>query len=140
VRCAVADFKVTNGVARADRVVLDTGVVVATGSGAVNLDKERISLRLEGHSKKPRLLRLFAPITLEGPLASPKPGVEVGKAVAQGGVAALLASALSPLAALLPFLEPGEEKNVNCPALLAGASAAKAGAPPPPDAKAKKGH
>lgn len=138
VRCGVADFKVTNGIARADRVVFDTGVVVATGSGTVNLDKERISLRLEGHSKKPRLLRLFLPITLEGPLVAPKPGIEVGKAVVQGGAAAVLASALSPLAALLPFLEPGEDKNVNCPALLSGASAARAGAPPPPKPEARK--
>ncbi len=132
VRCAVADFKVTGGIARANRVVIDTGVVVATGSGAINLDKERISLRLEGHSKKPRLLRLFAPITLEGPLVAPKVGVQTGKLVAQGSVAAVLATALSPFAALLPFLEPGDEKNVNCPALLAGASALKAGAPPAP--------
>lgn len=137
VRCAVADFKVTNGIARADRVVFDTGVVVATGSGTVNLDKERISLRLEGHSKKPRLLRLFAPITLEGPLVAPKPGIETGKIVAQGGVAAVLATALSPLAALLPFLEPGGDKNVNCPALLAGASPAKANAPPPEPRKTR---
>lgn len=138
VRCAVADFKVTNGIARADRVVLDTGVVVATGSGTVNLDKERINLRLEGHSKKPRLLRLFAPITLEGPLVAPKPGIKTGRLIAQGGAAAVLAAALSPLAVLLPFLEPGDEKNVNCPALLAGASALKAGAPPPPKPDAKK--
>ncbi|MDQ0465609.1 uncharacterized protein involved in outer membrane biogenesis [Caulobacter ginsengisoli] len=137
VRCAVADFKVTNGVARASRVVLDTGVVTAVGSGTVNLDKERMSFRLEGHSKKPRLLRLFLPITAEGPLVKPKLGVEAGPAVVQGGVAVALSAVLSPFAALLPFLEPGKDKNVNCPALLAGAAPLKAGVPPPPKVEKK---
>lgn len=121
VRCAVADFKVTDGVLRANTIVFDTGVVLAKGTGTVDLETERMAFRIEGDSKKPRLVRLFLPITVEGPLMQPKVGVEAGSAVAQGGVAAALGTLLTPLAALLPFVDPGLEKDADCQGLVASA-------------------
>ena len=120
-RCAVADFQVKGGVARARNVVIDTGVVLTHGSGTVNLGDERIDLLLDGQTKKPRLLRVWAPITVTGPIVAPKPGVRAGKAVAQGGVAVALGALLSPLAAILPFVDPGLGKDADCAALIAGA-------------------
>ena len=119
IRCAVADFKVTNGIARANRIILDTGVVRVNGQGVVDLRTERIDLTLEGESKKPRLLRLFIPIHIEGPLMKPKIDLRTGDAIVQGGVAAALATFLSPLAAILPFVEPGLARDANCAALIA---------------------
>jgi uncharacterized protein involved in outer membrane biogenesis len=119
IRCAVADFRVTDGVARANRIIIDTGVVRVEGSGVVNLKTERLNLRFEGQSKKPRLLRLFIPIKVEGPLTKPDIDLQTGDAVAQGGVAAALATLLTPLAAILPFVEPGLAKDANCAALVA---------------------
>jgi hypothetical protein len=117
-RCAVADFQVRNGVAHSNRILADTGVVLVEGSGSINLESERMNLRFEGDSKKPRLLRLFLPITVSGPLTKPAIGVEAGPAVAQGGLAVALGTLLSPLAGILPFVEPRLANDVNCSALV----------------------
>jgi uncharacterized protein involved in outer membrane biogenesis len=117
-RCAVADFQVKNGVAHSNRILADTGVVLVEGSGSVNLESERMNLRFEGDSKKPRLLRLFMPITVSGPITKPDIGVEAGSAVAQGGFALALGALLSPFAAILPFVDPGLADDANCAALV----------------------
>lgn len=117
-RCAVADFKVTDGIARASRIVADTDVVLVEGTGTVNLKTERLDLRIEGESKKPRLLRLFVPIRIEGPFTKPGIDLQTGNAVAQGGIGAALAALVNPLAAILPFVEPGLAEDANCAALM----------------------
>jgi hypothetical protein len=120
-RCAVADFKVKGGLATAQTLVIDTGVVISHGKGTVNLDTERMDLVLDGDSKKPRLLKLWSPITLKGPLSAPKPGVQAGSLAAQGGLALGLGALLSPLAVILPFVDPGLAKDADCAALVASA-------------------
>lgn len=67
IRCAVADFNVSGGTATARTFVIDTDVVLAQGKGSINLGAETMNLRIEGESKKPRLLRLWAPITVWPP-------------------------------------------------------------------------
>jgi uncharacterized protein involved in outer membrane biogenesis len=129
IRCAVADFKVQNGVMTAQRIVLDTGVVLAVGKGQVNLRDETIDLRLEGKSKKFRLVRVMAPITLKGRLAEPKVGVDAGKAAGQIAIGGLLGVVVSPLAAVIPFITSGAAKDADCGALLAEARSQGAPAP-----------
>jgi uncharacterized protein involved in outer membrane biogenesis len=118
IRCAVADFRVVNGTLTAQRIVIDTGVVLANGSGTINLDNESMNLVIDGETKKPRLLRLWAPITVQGSLRSPKLGVKGGQIAAQGGIAAALGALISPIAALLPFVDPGLAEDADCGALL----------------------
>jgi uncharacterized protein involved in outer membrane biogenesis len=122
-RCAVASFDVKHGVMSVDQAVFDTGVVRATGKGTVDLGHETLNLQLDGQTKKPRLLRVWAPITLTGTLLHPKPGVDVAKAAGQIGISAAVGVVLTPLAALLPFVEPGLTKDADCAALVAGAKA-----------------
>jgi uncharacterized protein involved in outer membrane biogenesis len=122
-RCAVADLEVRNGVAQVSNAVFDTGVVQAQGKGSIDLKNETVDLRLEGKSKKLRILRVWAPITLKGPLLHPKPGVDVGKAAPQIGLAAAIGAVVAPLAAILPFIEPGLAKDADCGALIAEAQA-----------------
>lgn len=119
VRCAVADFRVKDGIARANRIVVDTDVVLIKGEGTVDLRQERLHLRVEGDSKKPRLLRLFVPINIGGRLTKPSVDLETGTAVAQGGIGAALGALLGPLAVILPFVEPGLAEDANCAALVA---------------------
>lgn len=126
VRCALADFDVRSGVLYARRIVFDTGVVIVNGEGTVNLDTEALDLKFKGKPKKFRAVRLIAPITVGGRLAAPKYGVEPGGAIAQAGIGAVLGAALSPLAAILPFVSPGLEKDANCAGLLAEARASEA--------------
>lgn len=123
IRCAVASFRTTDGVMRADNIVFDTGPVLVKGRGTVDLGTERLDIRLQGQNKKFRLVRALVPVKVQGPMMSPKLGVEAGPLVAQGGVAAGLGALLSPLAAILPFVDPGLAKDANCGALMAEAGA-----------------
>jgi uncharacterized protein involved in outer membrane biogenesis len=118
-RCGVLHFTAKSGVLSADRLVVDTGPVLIDGGGVVNLDTETLSFTVKGHPKKFQLVRLLAPITVSGPMLSPKVSVQKGQAIAQGGVGLALATLLSPVAVLLPFVDPGLAKDANCASLLA---------------------
>jgi uncharacterized protein involved in outer membrane biogenesis len=122
-RCAVAEFQVKGGVMQVSDAVFDTGVVRAQGKGSIDLKDERVDLRLDGQSKKPRLLRVWAPITLKGTLLHPQPGVDASKAAGQVGLAAAIGALFAPLAAILPFIEPGLAKDADCAGLIAEAKA-----------------
>lgn len=122
VRCAVAQFEARNGVMEAQRIVFDTDPVLGNGSGRIDLGRERLDFRIKGKPKKPQLVRVILPVTVKGPIRAPEIGVEPGKAIAQGGVAAALGAVLSPLAAILPFVDPGLAKDANCQALVGQAS------------------
>lgn len=100
----------------------DTPVVVASGEGTVDLSNERLDLAITGHPKKPQLIRVRAPITISGPIEHPAIGVKAGTAIAQGGLAVALAAVLSPLAGILPFVDPGLAKDADCAMLLAQAN------------------
>ncbi|WP_225896910.1 AsmA family protein [Brevundimonas goettingensis] len=118
IRCAVADFNVSNGVARAQTFVIDTDVVLAKGSGSINLGDETLNLKIDGESKKPRLLRLWTPILLRGPLTKPSIGVDTASLVGQGGLTAILGAVVAPVAALFAFVDPGLAKDADCGALI----------------------
>jgi hypothetical protein len=117
VRCAVANFNVSNGTMSAQHLVLDTDPVLITGKGTIALDGENMDLTIQGHPKKFRFLHLRAPITITGPIDHPNIGVDAGKALPQVGLAGAL-SLLSPLAAILPFVDPGLAKDANCAAVV----------------------
>lgn len=117
VRCAVAEFRAQDGVLTAQRILLDTGAVQATGQGVIDLRNETLNLSLKGKPKHFRLVRLAAPITLKGRLDAPKLGVDVGKSAGQLAAGALLGALVNPLAAILPFISTGT-KDADCHALL----------------------
>lgn len=123
IRCAVGDFRATNGVLHAETLVLDTGVVVANGKGTVDLRNETMNLKIDGDSKKFRLVRLLSPITIKGAWRKPKIGIEPGPAIVQGVIGLGLGALIHPLAAILPFVEPGGAKDADCAGLLAQAAA-----------------
>ena len=121
IRCAVASFDVSGGVATARTFVIDTSPVLAQGTGTIDLGAETMNLRIDGQTKEARLVRLWSPITVQGPLTGPKVGVDAGSVAAQGGLAAALGALVSPLAALLPFVDPGLAEDANCGALISSA-------------------
>ncbi len=121
VRCAVGDFTVADGIATARTLVIDTDVVVATGRGTIDLGAETYDIRIDGETKKPRLLRVWAPITVGGALNNPSIGVDGSAIAGQVGLAGILGALVNPLVALLPFVDPGLAEDANCGALIAGA-------------------
>ncbi len=129
IRCGIVDFQAQSGVLTANRFLFDTGVVLVTGKGDIDLRDEALNLQLNGKPKKFRLVRIGAPITVKGQLASPKFGVDVGKAAGQLVVSGILGAVVAPLSALLPFVNPGLAKNADCAALIHDADLPDA--PPP---------
>ena len=121
IRCAVADFTVRRGIATARTFVIDTTPVLAKGTGTIDLGAETINLRIDGETKQARLVRLWSPITVNGPLTAPKVGIEGGAVAGQVGVGAALAALVNPLAALLTFVDPGLAEDANCGALISSA-------------------
>ena len=132
VRCALADFRADNGVLTARNVVLDTDPVLAKGSGTIDLRDETLNLSLEGKPKQFRLIRIKAPITLTGQIRSPHVGIKAGRVPLQAAEAVGLAVVATPLAAIVPFLDPGLAKNADCAGLLSEAQ--QKGAPVKPSA------
>ena len=119
IRCGVASFSVRNGMARTRSILIDTETVLIGGEGSINLREETLNLRLQGEPKEARLIRVAAPITLEGRLRSPRVGVDVEEAAGQAGIAAALGALLAPLAAVLPFVDLGLAEDADCSALMA---------------------
>ena len=121
IRCAVADFTVSGGTATARTFVIDTTPVLAKGSGTINLGAETMNLRIDGETKSPRLIRLWSPINITGPLTAPKIGIDKAAIVGQVGLGTVLGALINPLVALLPFVDPGLAKDANCGALISSA-------------------
>lgn len=121
IRCAVADFTVSDGIATAKTFVVDTTPVVAQGSGTIDLGAETMNLRIDGETKQPRLVRLWAPILVQGPLTAPKVDIDRSAVAAQAGVGGLIGALVNPFAALAAFVDPGLAEDANCGALISSA-------------------
>jgi len=121
VRCGIASFQAHQGTLTAQRLVLDTDAVLITGSGAIHLDTEAVDLEFRGRPKSLRLIRWRAPVLVRGTLTHPSIAVQASHSVAQTAAAVALGVVLTPLAAVLAFVDPGLAKDADCPALLAAA-------------------
>jgi len=130
IRCAVGAFKVRDGVATSETIVLDTEDTNIAGAGTVNLKDETIDVTLRPEPKDKSILVLRAPIRLHGRLGDPDVSVNKGAIAARAG-SALLLGLLNPLAALIPLIETGPGKDSDCTALLASVDQAKRAAHTP---------
>jgi uncharacterized protein involved in outer membrane biogenesis len=98
VHCAAADFEIHTGVMHATRFFIDSEPVFISGEGRVLLDTETLDLKLHGEPKGLRILRLKAPVLVQGSLLQPKFSVDV----ADSG---------------LRLVDRGTLRNVDCAAL-----------------------
>lgn len=107
-RCARVDLAIDHGVAVIQRAVLDNADSTLRLDGRIDLRNETLALRARSMPKDFSPLSLRAPVLVTGTLAKPQVGLD-GRAL---GARALAATALAviaaPLAALLPFVDPGE--------------------------------
>ena len=120
-RCGVAAFEAQAGRLNAKSIVMDTTDVLITGRGDIDLRNEQVDLALQGKPKKLRLLRLRSPIRVTGTLSKPRVGIDAEKTVLQAGAGTVIATVLTPIAAVLAFVDPGLAKNADCSALMAQA-------------------
>jgi AsmA family protein len=117
IRCGIASFHAEKGDLKANRLLIDTTNVLVSGRGDVNLTDEGLHLSLTGKPKEIRFVRLRSPIEIHGTLAHPEIGLEPGHVLAQAGSAAVLGTLLTPVAAVLAFVDKGLAKDANCAAL-----------------------
>ncbi|MGO8828483.1 MAG: AsmA family protein [Steroidobacteraceae bacterium] len=98
VHCAAADFEIHSGVMHPTRFFIDSERVFISGEGRVLLDPETLDLKLHGEPKGLRILRLKAPVLVQGTLLQPKFSVDV----ANSG---------------LQLVDRGTPRNADCAAL-----------------------
>jgi uncharacterized protein involved in outer membrane biogenesis len=121
VRCGVASFQIHNGAATSETLIVDTDPVLITGKGEIHLDAESLDLAIRGRPKSWRLVRLRSPVLVRGTLKHPSVGIDARNSIVQVGEAVALGVVLTPLAAVLAFIDPGLAKDADCAALLAAA-------------------
>jgi uncharacterized protein involved in outer membrane biogenesis len=121
IRCGVAQFNIKDGLMSAQNITFDTQNVLIKGKGDINLGPEELNLEIKGDPKKMRFTRLRTPIEVQGHLMKPSVGVDVKSTVKQGAIAAALGTLVTPLAAVIAFVDPGLAKDQNCAQMVAEA-------------------
>ncbi len=121
IRCGVAQFNIKDGLMSAQNITFDTQNVLIKGKGDIALGPEELNLEIKGDPKKVRFTRLRTPIEVKGHLMRPSLGVDVGSTVEQGAIAAALGTLVTPLAAVIAFVDPGLAKDQNCAQMIAAA-------------------
>lgn len=119
-RCAAMSMKAQEGLLRTEAGVVDTPDTLLLLSGRVSLAEETFGLRIEArpHDRSPLSVR--TPLRLSGTFAAPRVRPELEKIGGKAILATVLGSLLTPLAALLPLLDPGESaKGAGCVQTLA---------------------
>ena len=122
VRCGVASFDAHDGLVTTRIFVLDTDKVLITATGDVHMDSETLDLSLHGRPKRAGLA-LRSAMSIEGTLAHPQFRLAGHGALAQTGAAVALGVILTPVAAILAFVDPGLTRNADCASLIALAKA-----------------
>jgi AsmA family protein len=118
IRCAVADFDVTQGVMPVKTLIFDTTDTNISGSGSVSLRDEGIDLVIRPHPKDISLFSVRAPILVQGSFKKPRALPDPGTLAARIGAATALGIVLTPLAALIPLIEGGLGKDSDCHTLM----------------------
>ncbi len=120
IRCFVADFSAQQGRLNVSTLVLDAAHTMLEGGGSIDLGNERLDLRIVAHPKEWSLFALRGPILVTGTLADPAVTPDVAGIALRTGVAIGLGVVATPLAALIPFIAPGERPQTDCSSLIAG--------------------
>ncbi|ASJ73751.1 AsmA family protein [Granulosicoccus antarcticus] len=106
IRCAYADLHSREGLLTLQTFVIDTDDTVFLADGTVDFNNEALDLTIEPHPKDVSLLASQTSLKVGGTMADPS--ILPGKALPlRAAAAAILATAATPAAALLPFIEAG---------------------------------
>ena len=139
IACNVADLDVVKGVARPKVFVINTDVTTVWIDGSLSLRDESLDLRAVVSPKNFSPLTLRTPVHVKGTFGKPAVSLELGKLAGKVGAAALLAL-LNPLAAIIPFVDPGSKGEAsradeNCAALARTSGAIPAAVKTPASTK-----
>jgi len=124
INCGLIAFTVRNGVAAADPILIDTSKNVMIGRGNFSFRDESLDLSLRADGKKFSLFSGQSPVGINGHFAKPGVVVITPELLARAGVGVGVGALLTPLAAVLAFVDVGDAKSAQCGPVLSGASAA----------------
>ena len=119
--CLVADLSVKDGLMESRALVLDTPETLVTAEGTINLRSEALDMTVLGRAKKPQVFATHVPVHVRGTLGAPDIGVNPAESAARGAAAVALGVLLTPLASVLPFLDPGSNEQPHCGELVRNA-------------------
>lgn len=119
-RCAAVGLKADKGVLATETGIVDTADSLIVMDGKISLAEEKLDLTLRAKPHDISPLSLRAPLHVRGSFAQPRvrpDGTTVGLKI---GAAALLGIVVTPLAALVPLIDPGSsDKGQGCAQTLA---------------------
>ncbi|HEY0446117.1 MAG TPA: AsmA family protein [Allosphingosinicella sp.] len=124
INCGLIAFTVRNGIAAADPILIDTKKNVIAGRGGFSFKSESLSLGFEADAKTFSLFSGQSPIGLEGYFAAPRIDPISGELLTRAGAGLGLAALVSPLAAVVAFVDTGDAENTHCGPVLSGARTA----------------
>jgi uncharacterized protein involved in outer membrane biogenesis len=117
IRCAFTDLKARNGQVRIKPFVVDTTDTLFTGEGKLNLDEESIDFVIAPHPKNFSLFAAATPLHIAGRFGD-LDFYPDDSAVARLAAAVALGIVATPIAAVIPLVEPRTGQNSDCKALL----------------------
>lgn len=113
IRCAFADFGVTDGLMQTRSMAFDTTDTIVLGSGQIDLDKEALNLELRPRPKDHTILSFRTPLEIGGTFKAPSFRPNLGKLGLRGAIALALGT-IAPPAALLATIDLGGGKDSDC--------------------------
>lgn len=111
-QCAVMDFKANNGIMKSNVALIDTPVTTIVLDGNINMGEEKLDLRMTAEPKNFSPFTVRSPLEITGTFLNPKVSPDVAPIGARV-VGGILLGLINPLAALLPFLDPGKLKDTQ---------------------------
>ncbi|HEX5804401.1 MAG TPA: AsmA-like C-terminal region-containing protein [Azospira sp.] len=118
VECAVIDLEARHGRVTPRVAVIATPVTVVMIDGSVDFASEQLDLRIAAKPQNVSPLTLRSPFLVRGSFADPDLAPATAP-IAARAAGALGLALLNPLAAILPFLDPGERDTTACSQSLA---------------------
>jgi len=112
-RCAVVDMQSKGGLLQPQVALIDTPVTMVLLDGKVNLQQEQLDLRLVAKPENASFFTARSPILITGTFVDPKVRPKAAPIAARvmGGIALAF---VNPLAAIIPFLDPGTGDQSPC--------------------------
>ncbi|WP_027157087.1 AsmA family protein [Methylobacter luteus] len=132
IRCIIGNFKVNQGIMKTAPFVIDTTDTNINIEGHIDLRQETANLRLKASPKDPSILSARVPVDVSGPLKSPKVMPDRTRLAIKGGASVALGVLLTPIAAIIPWIELGLGDDSACYAMINEAKSDDAPAPPKP--------
>jgi len=113
INCIIGHIDIQGGIAKTDKLLLDTTRLTIAGSGTFDLDNEELYLLLSPRPKRARLVSVAKPVRVTGNLSSPEVAVTV-LPTRRRATRGLLAGLINPALLVVTFSDLGSDGGNAC--------------------------